>query len=76
MIYLFFKVALRRRIFCQHSQHVTQKTKQGVYAVINHDNLKQKPAFCVGVKTKHPIFCTGDLCKEVWSLPPHTKNSR
>ena len=42
MIYLFFKVALRRRIFCQHSQHVTQKTKQGVYAIINHNNLKQK----------------------------------
>ena len=43
-----------------------RKTKQGVYAIINHDNLKQKASvlfvslkvlgasFCVGVKTKRP----------------------
>ena len=43
-----------------------RKTKQGVYAIINHDNLKQKASvwfvslkvfettFCVGEKTKRP----------------------
>ena len=43
-----------------------RKTKQSVYAIINHDNLKQKASawfvslkvleatFCVGVKTKCP----------------------
>ena len=43
-----------------------KKTKQGVYAIINHDNLKQKASessgslkvleatFSVGVKTKRP----------------------
>ena len=42
------------------------QTKQGVYAIINHDNLKRKKTmwlvslkaleatFCVGVKTKRP----------------------
>ena len=62
--------------------------KQGVYAIIDHGNLRQKASvrfvleatFRVGVKTKtsnyKPCLHTGGPCdvRGVQSLPPQTKN--
>ena len=68
------------------------QAKQGVYATISHDNLRQKASVCFvffkGLrgnflsggenKTSNYKSClyTRDPCKGVRSLPPQTKNAR
>ena len=63
------------------------ETKQGVDAIINHYNLKQKASVCVfSLKVSEATLCVfvgGGVCIRetpekmiVWSLPPQMKNPR